>query len=65
MPAIVKDLVGILKNGTFIPPTLYYLAVATHAGAALREYLEGTHKTPKEAIAMAKKNFDDAVAKAG
>jgi ABC-type glycerol-3-phosphate transport system substrate-binding protein len=65
MPPIVTDLVGLIKTGTFIPATLHYLELATHAQNALTGYLLGDIKTPEEAIAAGKKNFDDAVSKSG
>jgi ABC-type glycerol-3-phosphate transport system substrate-binding protein len=65
MPPLVKQLIDLIQTGTFVPPTLHYLALATHARNALTEYLLGNIATPEEAIATAKQNFDDAVRVAG
>jgi ABC-type glycerol-3-phosphate transport system substrate-binding protein len=63
MPPIVKSLVDMIKTGTNVPATLHYLELATHAQNGLKGYLLGEIKTPEEAIASSKKNFDDAVTK--
>jgi ABC-type glycerol-3-phosphate transport system substrate-binding protein len=61
VPPLVQQLIGLIQTGTFIPPTLHYLALATHARNALTDYLLGNIATPEEAIAAAKQNFEDAV----
>jgi ABC-type glycerol-3-phosphate transport system substrate-binding protein len=62
LPALKRTL-EISRSGGVVPSTLHYLTLNTHARAILTDYLLGNIDDAEEAIALTKKNFEDAVAK--
>lgn len=65
VPSLVGDVVGMITDGIAIPTTPNYWEFATHAKAALTDYLLGKIEMPEEAVARAKKDFEEALATGG
>ncbi len=58
--AVNRDMI---TKAHFIPPSEHYFVMADHWKAAQDSYLKGEIATPKEMLAQARKNFEDALKK--